>query len=43
MKTTTYFNEFASQKHPGIRLEWIEQVLADPVKREVQTNDRISS
>jgi len=43
MKTTNYFNEFASQKHPGIRLEWIEQVLADPVKREVQTNDRISS
>ncbi len=42
MKTTNYFNEFASQKHPEVQREWIEQVLADPVKREVQANDRIS-
>lgn len=42
MKTTAYFNEFASQKHPEIQREWIERVLADPVKQEVQPNNRIS-
>lgn len=42
MKTTNYFKEFASQKHPEVQRDWIEQVLADPVKREVQANDRIS-
>jgi predicted nucleotidyltransferase len=42
MKSTNYFNEFASQKHPEIQKEWIERVLANPVKREVQPNDRIS-
>jgi predicted nucleotidyltransferase len=42
MKSTNYFNEFASQKHPEVQQEWIERVLANPVKREVQPNDRIS-
>jgi predicted nucleotidyltransferase len=42
MKSTNYFNEFASQKHPEVRQEWIERVLANPIKREVQPNDRIS-
>jgi hypothetical protein len=41
MKSTNYFNEFASQKHPEVRREWIEHVLAHPVKRE-QPNNRIS-
>ncbi len=40
MKTTNYFNEFASQKHSEIQREWIERVLANPVKQEVQTNNR---
>lgn len=42
MKSTNYFNEFASQKHPEVQQEWIERVLSNPVKREVQPNDRIS-
>jgi hypothetical protein len=42
MKSTNYFNEFASQKHPEVRQEWIEYVLANPVKQEVQPNHRIS-
>jgi predicted nucleotidyltransferase len=42
MKSTNYFNQFASQKHPEVQQEWIERVLSNPVKREVQPNDRIS-
>jgi len=42
MKTTTYFNEVASQKHPEAQQEWIERVLANPVKQEAQPNNRIS-
>jgi predicted nucleotidyltransferase len=42
MKSTRYFNEFAAQKHPEVQREWIERVLANSVKREVQPNDRIS-
>jgi hypothetical protein len=42
MKSTNYFDEFASQKHPEVQREWIESVLANPVKREVQPNHRIS-
>lgn len=42
MKTTNYFNNFSSQKHPEVQREWIERVLADPIKKEVQTNNRIS-
>ncbi len=42
MKTTRYYDEFAAQKHPEVQPEWIEQVLANPVKSEVQTSQRIS-
>ncbi|MEB3278084.1 MAG: hypothetical protein VKK42_04090 [Lyngbya sp.] len=42
MKTTNYFDNFASQKHPEVQREWIGRVLADRVKKEVQTNNRIS-
>ncbi len=42
MKTTDYFNEFASRKHPEVQREWIEGVLANPIKREMQPNSRIS-
>ncbi len=42
MKTTAYFSELASQKHPEAQQEWIERVLANPVKQEVQSNNRIS-
>ena len=42
MKTTDYFNEFASRKHPEVQRGWIERVLANPIKREMQPNGRIS-
>jgi predicted nucleotidyltransferase len=42
MKSIGYFNEFSSQKHPEVQREWIEHVLANPVQREVQPNNRIS-
>lgn len=42
LKTTQYFDEFASQKHPEVRREWIAAVLANPVKIERQSNHRIS-
>ena len=42
MKSTSYFDDFASQKHPEVQREWIELVLGNPVKREVQANNRIS-
>lgn len=42
MKTTDYFDNFASVKHPEIQHEWIERVLANPVREQVQVNGRIS-
>ncbi|GAB4149713.1 MAG: hypothetical protein Fur0046_28410 [Cyanobacteria bacterium J069] len=42
LKTTRYFDEFASRKHPEIQQEWIEAVIADPVKTEEQPNNRIA-
>lgn len=42
MKSTSYFDDFASQKHPEAQREWIEFVLNNSVKREVQANSRIS-
>ena len=42
MKSTNYFQEFASKKHPEVQQAWIERVLAKPIKRETQSNSRIS-
>jgi hypothetical protein len=42
MKSTSYFDDFASQKHPEVQRNWIERVLDNPIKRELQTNNRIS-
>lgn len=41
-KTTQYFEEFASKKHPEVQPEWIATVLANPIKTEQQPNRRIS-
>ena len=41
-KTTRYFDDFASKKHPEVRPEWIAAVLANPVKTGNQPNGRIS-
>ncbi len=42
MKTTPYFEAVVRLNHPEVQLEWIERVLANPVKTEVQVNGRIS-
>ena len=42
MKTTKYFREQVLNKRSYLKTEWIEQVLRNPIKREVQTDlDRI--
>jgi hypothetical protein len=42
MKTTDYFRTVALAKHPEVQREWIERVLANPLKTEVQSNGRVS-
>ena len=41
LKTTQYFQKIVRVKHPGIQIAWIKQVMANPVKRIVQTDNRI--
>lgn len=41
MKTTRYFEEQVLRKRPYIRREWCRDVLAAPIRREVQTDGRI--
>ncbi len=41
MKTTAYFRNVVSIRHPEIQIEWIEQVTRNPLKRTIQSNGRI--
>jgi len=41
MKTTRYFEEQVVRKRPYIRPEWCEQVLRNPLRRDVQPDGRI--
>ena len=41
MKTTRYFEEQVLRKRPYIQREWCRQVLAAPIRREVQSDGRI--
>jgi len=41
MKTTAYFSSSVLPRRPYLRMEWIENVLNDPVRTEVQPNGRI--
>jgi len=41
LKTTRYFDEQVLRKRPYIRREWCHQVLAAPVRREVQSDGRV--
>jgi len=41
MKTTRYFEEQVLRKRPYIKREWCEQIVASPLKREVQPDGRI--
>ncbi len=41
MKTPRYFQESVLLRRPYLRIEWIEFVLRNPVRTEVQANGRI--
>ncbi len=41
MKTTAYFISSVLARRPYLKMEWIENVLRDPVRTEVQSNGRI--
>ena len=41
MKTTRYFREQVLIKRAYLKTEWIEQVLKNPIKREIQPEGRI--
>ena len=41
MKTTRYFEEQVLRKRPYIQRKWCQDVLAAPLRRTVQTDDRV--
>lgn len=41
MKTTRYFEEQVLRKRPYLQRAWCEQVIARPLRREVQADGRI--
>jgi hypothetical protein len=41
MKTTTYFTTSVMTRRPYLKVEWIEYVLGNPIRIEVQANGRI--
>lgn len=42
MKTTDYFQNSVIPRRPYLKEEWIQYVLDNPLRTEVQTNGRIS-
>ena len=41
IKTTRYFREQVLRKRSYLRIEWVESVLDNPVRREVQPDGRV--
>ena len=41
VRTTRYFVEQVLRKRPYLRLEWCAEVIANPLRREVQPEGRI--
>ena len=41
MKCTTYFKNKVLKKRPYLRLTWIEEVIRNPIRKEVQPDGRI--
>lgn len=41
MKTTVYFNNNVMARRPYLKPEWIEFVLSNPLRKQVQPNGRI--
>ncbi len=41
MKTTRYFEEQVLRKRPYIQREWCREIIAAPIRREIQEDGRI--
>ncbi len=41
MKTTRYFREQVLRKRPYLKAEWCEQIVREPLAREIQADVRI--
>ena len=41
MRTTRYYEEQVLRKRPYIRREWCARIVANPLRREVQSDGRI--
>ena len=41
MKMTDYFRNVVPEKHPGIKLEWIQAVMNTPMSKSIQSDGRI--
>ena len=41
MKSTRYFKEQVLRKRPYIKRAWCDRVISKPVKREVQSDNRV--
>ncbi|SFM80448.1 DUF2283 domain-containing protein [Thermodesulforhabdus norvegica] len=41
VKTTAYFRNSVLVRRPYLKMEWVEQALRHPVRREVQENGRV--
>ena len=41
MKKTKYFEEQVLRKRPYLKIEWCEQVIVAPLKKEIQVDGRI--
>jgi len=41
VKTTTYYDTIVQRKHPEVKREWVEWVLAHPIRREAQSDGRL--
>jgi hypothetical protein len=41
MKVTRYFKTSVMARRPYLKMEWIEYVLGNPIRTEVQANGRI--
>ena len=41
MRTTRYFDTSVMARRPHLKTEWIERVLENPLRTQVQTNGRV--
>ncbi len=41
MKTTDYFRTSIMARRPYLKVEWLEYVLSNPIRKETQANGRI--